>query len=599
MSNAVYPSQIHGFTYTVLRTPEFATLVQQAPDGSQVRIPQMQNPTWHITLIYDYLYGQYNSPNNTMPYAPYSDIDTLVGFYLARQGQSDDFLWIDPKNNAVGPAVIGSDASPNLQAELALVDDGLGHYYSPVQRLVGGLYYEDITDLNGNIQVYANGVLKSGYTIVGPGYAIPGYSWRGLVLQWTDTAAGWASTHAYTTTGWQILDTNGHIQQVTTAGTSGASMPVWNSSGGTTTDGTVTWTDQGYYAGPTRPITAQFNYYFRMRFETDTQDFEQFMDELYTIGGSESKNGSGMLKLMTSRTFIPAVTPAVTPDMFNTVGISPWEYFTASGASGTFSLSFDPYTGPDSTFYLTQLFLSLTAAPTDADAQDGNFSDPFVEPTSTVNVQITAGSYTFNVPFQLTGTQSSPQTSAAAQYTQTAIALVLPDSYRIQFGTSIAWSITSMSITYGSGYDSSTLRFALLLQPYFETKPSSQTVWGSGGSNCGYWYSDAAQTFSQVTVSYIQQASTGSTIDATTGDEIPAPIVTGGTIPSYWVRFTVPNDPSAYIVALSGSTVSVTTALNQACSVTANSPMLSWRANDSSDFSTGGTIDVPVLFTFA
>jgi hypothetical protein len=315
MSNAVYPSQIHGFTYTVLRTPEFATIVQKSPGGSEVRVPQMQNPTWHITLIYDYLYGQYNSPQNTMPYAPYSDIDTLVGFYLARQGQSDDFLWIDPKNNAVGPAVVG--ASPNLQAELALVDDGLGHYYSPVQRLVGGLYYEDITDLNGNIQVYANGVIKSGYTIVGPGYRIPGYSWRGLVLKWTDTAASWASTHAYTTTGWQILDTNGHIQQVTTAGTSGASMPVWNSSGGTTTDGTVTWTDQGYYAGPTRPITAQFNYYFRMRFETDTQDFEQFMDELYTIGGSESKNGSGMLKLMTSRSLATNPPPPPPPPPAN------------------------------------------------------------------------------------------------------------------------------------------------------------------------------------------------------------------------------------------------------------------------------------------
>jgi len=38
-----------------------------------------------------------------------------------------------------------------------------------------------------------------------------------------------------------------------------------------------------------------------VRFESDQQDFEQFMEELYTIGGSESKNGSGQLKLCTSR----------------------------------------------------------------------------------------------------------------------------------------------------------------------------------------------------------------------------------------------------------------------------------------------------------
>ena len=42
-----------------------------------------------------------------------------------------------------------------------------------------------------------------------------------------------------------IIDTNGHAQQVTIPGTSAASPPTWNSTGGTTTDGSVTWQDQG------------------------------------------------------------------------------------------------------------------------------------------------------------------------------------------------------------------------------------------------------------------------------------------------------------------------------------------------------------------
>ena len=39
--------------------------------------------------------------------------------------------------------------------------------------------------------------------------------------------------------------------------------------------------------------------------EEDTQDFEQFLSQMWTIGGSESKAGSGFLKFMSSR--IPQV----------------------------------------------------------------------------------------------------------------------------------------------------------------------------------------------------------------------------------------------------------------------------------------------------
>lgn len=237
MSNAVWPALVRGLTYTILRTPEFATIVQTAPNGASIRIAQRRNPIWHWQLTYDYLYGRFPSPNNTQAYAPYTDIDVLQGFFLARQAQFDDFLFTDPKNHAVGPALFGG--LPNLQAQLQVVNDGAGTYYSPIQRNVGGAFWEDITDLNGAIAVYANGVLTTAYTLAGPGLALPGSSFLGLYLRWS--------------------------------------------------------------SAPATPVTAQFAYYFRVRFESDTQDFEQFLDELYTIGGSGSKNGSGMLKLMSAR----------------------------------------------------------------------------------------------------------------------------------------------------------------------------------------------------------------------------------------------------------------------------------------------------------
>lgn len=114
MSNLVYPSAIQGLTFTVLRTPELSTIVQRSASGSELRIPQMNNPIWHFELIYDFIFGNFNSPNNTMPYAPFTDLDTLVGFYVARGGQSDNFLWTDPKNNYVGPAIFSAPPAGNM-----------------------------------------------------------------------------------------------------------------------------------------------------------------------------------------------------------------------------------------------------------------------------------------------------------------------------------------------------------------------------------------------------------------------------------------------------------------------------------------------------
>jgi hypothetical protein len=63
-----------------------------------------------------------------------------------------------------------------------------------------------------------------------------GTSWAGL----------WAADHPYPM-GSQVVDANGNLQQVTTAGTSSPNQyPLWSSTvGGTTTDAGVTWTNEG------------------------------------------------------------------------------------------------------------------------------------------------------------------------------------------------------------------------------------------------------------------------------------------------------------------------------------------------------------------
>lgn len=58
----------------------------------------------------------------------------------------------------------------------------------------------------------------------------------------------WAALAPYTT-GQIIIDPAGHVQKVTTGGTSGAVQPTWNDAGSTTVDGSVIWTDQGISGG--------------------------------------------------------------------------------------------------------------------------------------------------------------------------------------------------------------------------------------------------------------------------------------------------------------------------------------------------------------
>lgn len=370
MSNAIFPSLIKGITWTVVRTPGFSTIEQKSPSAQSVRVAQYVNPVWHWQLTWDYLYGSWAGQNNVQPYGPgYTDVRTLMGFFAARSGKFDDFLYLEPDDQSVGPALVttvwqpltyynvgfgildsgghwqkvtavvagksgatvpsfnhsggntadsgvtwtdqggGYSLIPNSNATLQVVMDGAGHYFSPVQRSLAGLFFEDVTDLNpplpsaAMISVYANGVIQTqgtNYTVGGPGLALPGYAYTGLYLSWI-SAPAWLPNWVYATN-YEILDSNGNVQKATTGGTSGATPPVWNpTSGSTTTDNSATWTNQGANIGPAEPVTAAFDYLFRVTFDGDSQDFEQTMQQLWTIGGGRSRNGNGYLKLITSR----------------------------------------------------------------------------------------------------------------------------------------------------------------------------------------------------------------------------------------------------------------------------------------------------------
>ena len=230
MSNKIFPAAVRGLAYNVTKAPEDSTTLQRAINASEVRIANWQNPIWHWDLIYTVLF---DNPGNIASGLTVTDLKAMMGFYLARQGMFDNFLYSDPTDNHV---------SPDDQELNVIVVDGI--YYTPIQRAMGepgDQFFEDITDFDGPLSLYANGVLQitpSDYTLLGPGVALPGYSFDGYVAQWT--------------------------------------------------------------SAPATPITADFGFFFRVRFDLDKMAFEEFVNSLWTLGGSESQN-SDTLKLISAR----------------------------------------------------------------------------------------------------------------------------------------------------------------------------------------------------------------------------------------------------------------------------------------------------------
>ncbi len=242
MSNDIYPADVRGLKFGSTKVPAFNTVVQQAPNKFESRIQQSKNPFWKWALTYDYLYqtagtDQYN--NALLSGRSYPDLDLLLGFWMSRKGRFSDFLYRDPNDYSVGPAIVA--AAPNLKAQMPLVTDGTT-FFSPLQRNMGGQFAEDITDLkSGTLAVYADGIvqaLTTDYLVKGPGLGIPGASYGGMYLEWT--------------------------------------------------------------AEPLEPVTVQFEFYFRVRLASDDQEFENFLQYLWSLGG----HGGNQLEFVTARPVI-------------------------------------------------------------------------------------------------------------------------------------------------------------------------------------------------------------------------------------------------------------------------------------------------------
>jgi uncharacterized protein (TIGR02217 family) len=128
-------------------------------------------PLWEFALSYDLLR---DTPNVASPSSPFNELKTLLGFFLARQGAFDSFLFDDVTDDGVTTMVFGTGGGGITNFQLI--------------RTYGG-FSEPVQNVNGAPSIFINDVLKStpaDYTIGATGIVTftPAPS-PGQVLTWT------------------------------------------------------------------------------------------------------------------------------------------------------------------------------------------------------------------------------------------------------------------------------------------------------------------------------------------------------------------------------------------------------------------------------
>jgi uncharacterized protein (TIGR02217 family) len=131
MSNAIFPA-LAGLEYPVVRTPIFRTLIQQSTSGKETRAALWTYPRWKWTLSFNFLRDDSNN-----------EFRTLLGFFLARQGAFDSFLFDDADDRQVTGQPIGQGAGSQTAFQLVR---SLGGFTEPVfaPHIVSSVYVNGI-----------------------------------------------------------------------------------------------------------------------------------------------------------------------------------------------------------------------------------------------------------------------------------------------------------------------------------------------------------------------------------------------------------------------------------------------------------------------
>lgn len=150
MSTQVLPSLV-GQSINVVRVPIWNTVVQKSVSGKQTRIGRYTSPLYKWTITF-----------NVVRSGSYNEFQQLFGFFNARQGMLDTFLYQDADDNSVTGQTLSTG-------------DGTTAAFQFVRSLGGFIEPILAPNMAGTIHIYLNGVLQTtGYTVTGWGSSSPG-----------------------------------------------------------------------------------------------------------------------------------------------------------------------------------------------------------------------------------------------------------------------------------------------------------------------------------------------------------------------------------------------------------------------------------------
>lgn len=145
MTAAIFPS-MPGLKWGSVKTPMWSTGIQKAASGRELRASFYSYPRYKLSLSYEVL------RSNAL-----AELQNMVGFFNARRGSFESFLYLDPEDNAVVNQGFGVGVAGQTQFQLVR---SYGGYVEPVlapQLVVHGMTGPSIM-VNGVVQT-------TGYTV--------------------------------------------------------------------------------------------------------------------------------------------------------------------------------------------------------------------------------------------------------------------------------------------------------------------------------------------------------------------------------------------------------------------------------------------------
>lgn len=166
MTAAIFPT-MPGLKWGTVKTPMWSTGIQKAASGRELRGAFYSFPRYKISLGYEVLRS-----------GALAELQTMVGFFNARKGSFESFLYLDPEDNAVVNQQFGVGVSGQTQYQLVRAYGGnVEPVLAPQLVVHGGA--DPVIMVNGVVQTSGCTVTEFGVVTFASAPAV------GAVLSWS------------------------------------------------------------------------------------------------------------------------------------------------------------------------------------------------------------------------------------------------------------------------------------------------------------------------------------------------------------------------------------------------------------------------------